>query len=92
MPRTRTRQPVENDVYARFVRRVLTAYGRRIGAGDIEALPELAALKADLDATLVDAVRQLHGEPWNYTWDKIGKALGMTRQQAWRDYHEKIGQ
>jgi len=69
-------------VYGEFVARVLKAYGRRIGAGDIAALPELVALEAKLAATIEDAVRQLRHEPHNYSWAQIAKALGISRQAA----------
>jgi hypothetical protein len=73
---------VGNDGYRGFMGRILRAYGRRIGAGDIAALPELVALEADLAATIEEAVRQLRHEPHNYSWSDIGKALGISRQAA----------
>jgi hypothetical protein len=73
---------VRNDVYHQFVKRILKAYGKRIGAGDIAALPELVALEGELAATIEDAVRQLRAEPWCYSWAQIGKVLGITRQAA----------
>lgn len=78
---------VETDIYGGFVRRILRAYGRRIGAGDIAALPELAALHAEIDAALDDAVRQLRAEPWHYSWQQIADHLTaggfkITRQGA----------
>ena len=47
-PKRRTRV-VENDEYAAFVRRVIRAYSRRVAAGDIDALADMAALADDLD-------------------------------------------
>lgn len=82
---------VETDVYGGFVRRILRAYGRRVGAGDVAALPELVALRKELDATIADAVAQLRAEPWSYSWAQVGEALGMSRQQAQRDYGPKTG-
>jgi hypothetical protein len=76
------------SAYGRFVARILKAYGRRINAGDIAALPELVALHDDLDATITDAVRQLRAEPHSYSWAQIGAALGVSRQaamQRWAD-------
>ncbi len=40
----RRRRHVENDEYAAFARRVLRAYGRRIAAGDIDAITALSNL------------------------------------------------
>lgn len=77
-----SRDRVGNDVYGGMVRRVLRAYGRRVGAGDIAALPELVALEAELAAAIEDAVRQLRAEPFCYSWTQIGDVLGVTRQAA----------
>ena len=55
----RTRRVVENDEFTAFGRRVLRAAGRRIAAGDVEALPALAALATELDAAITDAVAGL---------------------------------
>ncbi|MGH3259159.1 MAG: hypothetical protein ACRDOU_27800 [Streptosporangiaceae bacterium] len=40
-PKRRPRQ-VENDEYSAFVRRILRAYARRVGDGDVEVFGELA--------------------------------------------------
>lgn len=81
-PTDKSRERVGNDVYGGMVRRVLKAYGRRVGAGDIAALPELVALEAELAATIEDAVRQLRAEPFCYSWTQIGDVLGVSRQAA----------
>jgi hypothetical protein len=76
----RRRRYVENDEYAAFTRRVLRAYGRRIGAGDIDAITELSSLYGEVGQALGSAVLGLrtHG----YSWAEIGKRLGVTRQTA----------
>ncbi len=81
----RRRRVVENDEYAAFLRRVLRAYVRRIQAGDIEALTDLAALEIQIAGALRDAVRGLrtHG----YSWADIGNATATTRQAA----HQRWG-
>lgn len=76
------RQKADNDNYRGFMRRIMAAYGRRIGAGDIAALPELIALEKELSDTIEDAIRQLRHEPWNYSWADIGRVLGVSRQAA----------
>ena len=47
---------VENDEYAAFARRVLRAYSRRVASGDIEAITEMAALAAEMDTAIRDAI------------------------------------
>jgi hypothetical protein len=81
----RRKRVVENDEYAAFLRRVLRAYVRRIQAGDIEALTDLAALEIEIGTALTDAVRGLrtHG----YSWADIGNATATTRQAA----HQRWG-
>jgi hypothetical protein len=71
---------VENSEFAAFGRRIIRAAGRRIAAGDVEALPDLAALSADLDAAIGDAVTGLRQT--GYSWGEIAARLGVTRQAA----------
>ncbi len=77
----RSRRHVENDDYAAFLRRVIRAYRRRVAIGDIDAITEMAALAADFDTALRDAItglRARHG----YSWAEIAARLGITRQGA----------
>ena len=76
----RPRQQVENDEYGAFVRRVLRAYSRRVGDGDVEALVLLVGLAEEIDAAMAEAVKGLrtHG----YSWVEIGARLGISRQAA----------
>jgi hypothetical protein len=76
----RRRAVVENDDYAAFVRRVVAAYGRRVAAGDVEALAAMTALSADLDQAIGQAVTGLRAH--GYSWAEIGLRLGITRQAA----------
>ncbi len=71
---------VENSEFAAFGRRIIRAAGRRIAAGDVEALPDLAALSADLDAAITTAVTGLRAA--GYSWGEIASRLGVTRQAA----------
>lgn len=76
---------MENPDYAAFARRIMRAFGRRIADGDIESLPHLAALAAELDQALTDAVTGLRA--YGYSWSEIADRLGITRQaahQRWR--------
>ena len=71
---------VENDEYAAFVRRILRAYARRVGNGDVEALIPLADLADEIDTAIAEAVKGLRA--FGYSWAEIGARLGVTRQAA----------
>ena len=74
------RRLVENDRYAAFVRRVLRAYSRRVGDGDVEALGLLVGLAGEIDAAMAEAVKGLRAH--GYSWAEIGARLGISRQAA----------
>lgn len=76
----RVRRLVENDEFTAFSRRVLRAAGRRVGAGDVEALADLAALAVALETAISDAVGGLRAA--GYSWDEIAARLGVARQAA----------
>jgi hypothetical protein len=76
----RPRRVVENDEYAAFLRRVIAAYSRRVAAGDIEAIADMAAIAADLDDAIKAAVTGLRS--FGYSWADIAARLGVTRQGA----------
>jgi hypothetical protein len=76
----RPRRQVENDEYAAFVRRVLRAYSRRVGDGDVEALALLLGLAEEVDIALAKAVKGLRAH--GYSWAEIDSRLGITRQAA----------
>jgi hypothetical protein len=71
---------VENDDYAAFIRRAIRAHGRRVADGDVEALPGLLALSAELEQALGTAVTGLRG--CGYSWTEIAARIGVTRQAA----------
>jgi len=81
-PFTPKRRPrvIENDEYAAFIRRVIRAYSRRVAAGDIEAITDMAAIAADFEDAIRQAITGLrhHG----YSWTDIAARLGITRQGA----------
>ena len=79
------RPPVENDAFAAFGRRIIAAAGRRVGAGDVDGLPDLAALAADVDHALGSAVAGLRGV--GYSWSEIAARLRISRQAA----HQRWG-
>jgi hypothetical protein len=74
------RREVENDAYAAFAGRIVAAYARRVGTGDVEALPAMVALSSDLDVAIGQAVTGLRG--FGYSWAEIATRLGVTRQAA----------
>jgi len=86
LTRKRSRRHVENDEYAIFARRVLRAYARRIGAGDIDAIADLDDMLTEVEIALSRAVAGLR--EGGYSLAEIGLRLGVTRQavhQRWGD-------
>ena len=77
---SRTGRKRENKEFAGFARRIIRAYGRRIAAGDVEALPELAELSRNLDDVMGQAVAGLKAQ--GYSWAEVADRLGITRQAA----------
>ena len=80
----RLRRQVENDEYSAFIRRILRAYRRRVGDGDIEALALMPGLAEEIDTAIAETVKGLR--VYGYSWAKIGSQLGITRQatqQRW---------
>jgi hypothetical protein len=81
-----TEPKVETSDYSRFARRILRAMGRRVSAGDIAALPELIALRDELETTIEETVQALRSDPWCYSWAQIGDVMGTSRQAAQKRY------
>src|SRR5215831_21391386 len=76
----RGKRVVENGEYASFARRVLKAYARRVAAGDIAALSELAVFVADVDDATRVAVAGLRR--FGYSWSEIADRVGFSKQAA----------
>src|SRR6185312_3728061 len=51
---------VENGEYAAFLRRVISAYSRRVAAGDIEAITTMVRLADDLEDATRQAINELN--------------------------------
>lgn len=82
--RRRSRPVVENDEFAAFARRVIRAHGRRVAAGDPDALAALLALAREVHAATGEAVEGLRAA--GYSWEDIADRLGVSRQavqQRW---------
>lgn len=76
----RARRVTENDEYAAFARRVLRAWARRVAAGDIDAIADMASATAELETAMRRAVAGLRAK--GYSWAEIAARLGVTRQAA----------
>ncbi len=76
----RSRRQVENDEYAAFVRRILRAYSRHVGDGDIDALALMLGLADEIDTAIAEAVKGLRAR--GYSWAEIGSRLRTNRQAA----------
>jgi hypothetical protein len=76
----RRRTVVENDEFAAFARRIVRAYGRRVAAGDIEALADLIRLGDAVEAATREGVNGLRD--FGYSWSEIATRLGISRQGA----------
>ncbi len=85
----RTARVVENAEFTAFGSRVLRAAGRRVAAGDVDALPALAALSAEVDAAITTAVVGLRAA--GYSWGEIAARLGVTRQAAHQRWSTTAG-
>ncbi|MBQ1062278.1 hypothetical protein [Micromonospora sp. C41] len=80
IPRQKRREVVENDAFAAFARRIIRAHGRRVAAGDVEALRDLVALSTNIDEAIGEAVVGLRA--FGYSWSEIGTRLGISKQAA----------
>jgi hypothetical protein len=89
MTRRRRRPIVENDEYAAFARRVLRAYARRISKGDIDSFAQMAAIAAEMDDILRQAVAGLRAA--GSSWADIAARTGTTRQAAWKRWAATSG-
>ncbi|MFF4876992.1 hypothetical protein [Micromonospora sp. NPDC000668] len=87
LPRQRRRDVVENDQFTGFARRIIRAHGRRVAAGDVEALRDLVALSSVIDDAIGDAVIGLRA--FGYSWAEIGQRLGISRQAAQQRWGDK---
>jgi hypothetical protein len=71
---------VENDDFAKFVRRIIRRYAERVSKGDIDALAQLASMADEIESAAGQAANALHQT--GYSWTDIAKQIGMSRQGA----------
>lgn len=71
---------VENTEFNGFVRRILRAYGRRVGQADPTALRDLVAARAAVDSAMDEAVQGLRDA--GFSWTEIGRELNVSKQAA----------
>lgn len=77
----RPSRSVENTDYVKFARRVLRGLARRVGEGDVEALPEMVKLHNELHSMIHHSVHALR-DTYDYSWTEIADRVGITRQAA----------
>lgn len=75
----------ETHDYAAMMGRMLRAYARRVGAGDLHDLTALASFAEDAETALREAVWAQRAA--GRSWAEIGRALGVSRQAA----HKRFG-
>lgn len=83
----RNRREVETSEYLdTVVRRTIKRAGERVADADEIELQQLIALRAVLEEAIDTAIQ---GQRTRSSWEKIGAALGMTRQGAYQRYGRK---
>lgn len=80
--------PVETTEYAKMVRRMVRAYGKRVGNADDVDLGQMLALRDEVEDAIATAVT-LQREQWGRSWAEIGRGLGITRQAAQQRYGQR---
>lgn len=71
---------VENAAFAAMVARCIRAHGRRVADGDPEDLVAMLEVRDQVDEAIGVAVLGLREQGWS--WAKIGRAVGITKQSA----------
>jgi hypothetical protein len=70
----------ETPDYAAMMRRMVAAYGRRVGAGDLPDLADMLEVRDLLDDAIAGAVRAQNAD--GKSWAAIGDVFGTSRQAA----------
>jgi len=82
------KRQIETPEFAAMVRRVVRALNRRVANGDVEGLRTLVGLTEFIQGMVAATVLELH-ERHGYTWEQIGRSMGMTRQAAQQRWGSK---
>ncbi|HEY0701063.1 MAG TPA: hypothetical protein VGD43_25030 [Micromonospora sp.] len=78
---------IETPDYAAMLRRMIRAYGRRVGEADDVDLAEMLTVRTEMDAAIQAAVDRMRER--GCSWAEIGRGLGTTRQNAQQTYGVK---
>lgn len=79
----------DHTEFAKFVRRILRAYGRRVHHSDPADLTELLAVEAAVQEAITNAVAGLRAS--GFSWAQIGEAAGISRQAAHKRWASSVG-
>jgi hypothetical protein len=81
-----SRRKVERETpdFAKAVKRMIRAQGRRVAAEDPENLAYLLELREAVNAAIDEAVAGQYA--FGFSWTEIGRGLGITRQAARQMY------
>lgn len=74
------RMKSEPEEQGAFLRRMVRAFGKRVGQKDPQALAEIVQIEAELYYATRRAVQSLRDA--GYSWAEIAAPLGVTRQAA----------
>lgn len=77
---------VETPDYAAMLRRMIRAYGRRVGLESPEDLADMRSLADELERATAAAVAGQREA--GFSWSDIARGLGVTRQTAWERYRD----
>lgn len=78
---------VETPRFAAMLRRMVRAYGRRVGAGDPVDLATMIEVRDAFDEAIRAAVRGQREA--GFTWREIGEGLGTTKNAALMRFRER---
>lgn len=81
----RRSRPVEAREFGQMLARMIRAYGRRVQDADVEDLADMVAMRDQLDDVIKATVTHMRSEH-EFSWARIGEAMGTTRQAAQQRY------
>ena len=84
----RRREGVETPEFARFCRRIIRSYAKRVADADDVDLGEMLAVRDEMDAAIVEAIRGQKDR--GASWAEIGRALGTSRQAAQQTWGRRL--